>query len=178
MTVIRGSMLKDAVDSMVTCLRNGHKIMTFGVGGNAANACHMAAELAGKFEEYEDPLAVVCLNDNTSVITAIANDFGWDYVFSRQVLGLGKPGDIVIGFSISSGAPYLTNALSSAKTKRCKTILLSGTPTPPCQRYCDIVIATGSLVTPYVQEEQLRQLHLLCGTVKRKLVEEGSLVRR
>src|SRR3972149_2998230 len=73
--------LEDIAEIVVRSIRSGNKVLIFGVGGNASTASHFAAELAGKYEEYEDPLPVICLNDNTSIITAITNDFGWDPVF-------------------------------------------------------------------------------------------------
>ena len=107
-------------------LHKGNSVFTFGVGGNAATATHFAGELAGKYEQYEDPLSVYCLNDNVSVLTAITNDFGWDVVFSRQIKGLVRPNDIVIAFSISGRAPYLLNAFEQAKTNLATTVLLNG----------------------------------------------------
>lgn len=162
-------MLTEACNKMVTCIRNGNKILVFGVGGNAATAIHMVAELAGKYEEFEIPYAAVCLSDNPSILTAITNDFGWDQVFSRQIQGLGKPGDVVIGFSISGSGLYLENALRTAKKNNCWTVLINGVDHPPCSKLCDEIVAVGSKSTPYVQEEQLKLVHYICGRVKREL---------
>ena len=153
-------------------LSSDSSVFIFGVGGNAATATHFAGELAGKYEQFEDPLSVYCLNDNVSVLTAITNDFGWDVVFSRQIKGLVRPGDVVIAFSISGRAPYLLNAFETAQAKGAVTILLNGgdnikdlepfcnylvTPTPPSEN------------TPRVQELQLRWVHDLSGLIKGKL---------
>ena len=136
-------------------LHKGNSVFTFGVGGNAATATHFAGELAGKYEQYEDPLSVYCLNDNVSVLTAITNDFGWDVVFSRQIKGLVRPNDIVIAFSISGRAPYLLNAFEQAKTNLATTVLLNGgTNIGQLEDYCDF------LVTPTSPSENLSLIHI------------------
>lgn len=161
--------LDKATSLVTTCIHNGNKVITFGVGGNAANAMHLAAELAGKFEQYENPYPCICLCDNPCILTAITNDFGWDVVFSRQIEGLAKNGDVVIAFSISGKGNYLENALKAAKKKMCWTILINGDPNPMWSKYCDVVLGIGSTHTPRVQEEQLRVLHQLCEQVKERL---------
>jgi len=169
-------MLKSDIEGIARLVSNrlriGKSIFMFGVGGNAATATHFAGELAGKYEQYEDPLSVYCLNDNVSVLTAITNDFGWDVVFSRQIQGLVKSGDVVIAFSISGRAPYLLNAFETAQSKGAMTVLLNGgrdigdldsfcnhllTPEPPNEN------------TPRVQELQLRWVHDLSGLIKSQL---------
>ena len=150
-------------------LHRGNSVFTFGVGGNASTATHFAGELAGKYEQYEDPLSVYCLNDNVSILTAITNDFGWDVVFSRQVRGLTRPGDILIAFSISGRAPYLLNAFEQAKANLATTVLLNGgTNIGPIEFYCDFLVTpiSPSENTPRVQELQLRWVHDLSGSVK------------
>ena len=150
-------------------LHKGNSVFTFGVGGNAATATHFAGELAGKYEQFEDPLSVYCLNDNISVLTAITNDFGWDVVFSRQIKGLVRPNDIVIAFSISGRAPYLLNAFEQAKANLATTVLLNGgTNIGPIEFYCDFLVTpiSPSENTPRVQELQLRWVHDLSGSVK------------
>ena len=154
-------------------LKQGNSVFTFGVGGNAATATHFAGELAGKYEQYEDPLAVYCLNDNISVLTAITNDFGWDVVFSRQIQGFCKPGDILIAFSISGRAQYMYNAFEVAYKKGVTTILLNGgTDIRDLEQYCDYLVPADNLGenTPRVQELQLRWVHDLSEIVKGGLV--------
>jgi len=150
-------------------LKLGNSVFTFGVGGNAATATHFAGELAGKYEQYEDPLSVYCLNDNVSILTAITNDFGWDVVFSRQVRGLTRPGDILIAFSISGRAPYLLNAFEEAKAKDVTTVLLNGgMDIKSLDRFTDYLVTPNPVSedTPRVQELQLRWVHDLSGGVK------------
>ncbi len=164
--------LEEVAAEMVSCIRFGNKIMIFGVGGNAATASHFAGELAGKYEQYEDPLPVICLNDNMPTITAITNDFGWEHVFSRQIQGLGKKGDVVIAFSISGKGAYLSNALLEAERRGCITVLLGGVSRTFGQMSdwpCKYTVCVGSNDTPRVQEEQLRWVHQLTEMVKKEL---------
>ncbi len=164
------SNIEEVSAVIVESIRQGNKIMIFGVGGNAANSSHFAGELAGKFEEFEDPLPVISLNDNTSVLTAITNDFGWDQVFSRQIRGLAKSGDIIIGFSISGEAEYLRQAFIEGSTKGCTNILLTGKSDPiNCAGLYDYSISLGHEDTPLVQEIQLKWIHEISRKVKENL---------
>lgn len=155
-------------DLIVDCFKYGNKVLTFGVGGNAANAVHFAAELAGKFEEYETPLPCIDLCSNPSVISAIATDFGWEHVFERQIRALAKPGDIVVAFSISTNGRYLLNALRQTWESGCKPVLICGKRGDLDSGETAIVWELGSDDTPWVQEEQLKIIHQICGEVKRK----------
>lgn len=159
-------------DLIVDCFRKGNKVLTFGVGGNAANAIHFAAELAGKFEEYETPLPCIDLCSNPSVISAIATDFGWEHVFERQIRALAKPGDVVVAFSISTKGEYLLYALRQTWESGCKLVLICGKCTLDLGDLdfgeTTIVGELGSDDTPWVQEEQLKIIHQICGEVKRK----------
>jgi D-sedoheptulose 7-phosphate isomerase len=150
-------------------LYTGNSVFTFGVGGNASTATHFAGELAGKYEQYEDPLSVYCLNDNVSILTAITNDFGWDVVFSRQIKGLTRPGDLLIAFSISGRAPYLLNAFEQAKTNGVTTALLNGgVNIGVLDTFTDYLVTADppSENTPRVQELQLRWVHDLSERTK------------
>lgn len=169
-------MLDEVVSLIVETIKSGNKVLAFGVGGNAANAMHFAAELSGKFEQYEEPLPCICLNDNVSVLTAITNDFGWEHVFERQIEGLAKPGDVVVAFSISTKGEYLLNALREAFDTKVSSILICGKVSEGCwpedlkwRWEPQLVWELGSLDTPWVQEEQLRIIHQVCGRVKAEL---------
>ncbi len=164
-------MLEEVVNQIVSCIKSGGKVLTFGVGGNATNSMHFAAELSGKFEQYETPLPCVCLCDNPSVLTAITNDFGWDHVFERQIRALAKPGDVVVAFSIGTTGRYLLEALFETAALKSTVILVCGrcnlpemTLHPP-----HIMWELGSDNTPWVQEEQLRIIHEVCREVKKLL---------
>lgn len=150
------------IDSIV----EGNKVLTFGVGGNASTSIHFSAELSGKFEKFEKPLPCICLSENPSTITAITNDFGWDYVFSRQILGLAKLGDVVLAFSISGKARYLDYAFKEAKRIGCKTVLINGEVMNPVPGNIDVLLVHGTGNTPRVQEWQLLVVHQLCERIK------------
>jgi len=156
--------IRKVVDLIRDCLERDNKVITFGVGGNAANAMHFAAELSGKFEQHEQPLSCICLCDNPCILTAITNDFGWDHVFERQILGIGKPGDVVVAFSISTKGQYLINAHSASKQRGCSFVLICGEYTR--EFLPDVLMEIGSSDTLGVQEEQLRLLHEICREVK------------
>ena len=168
-------LLDEVANLIVSCIKKGGKVLTFGVGGNAANAIHFAAELSGKFERYEHPLPCICLSENPSILTAITNDFGWEHVFSRQILALARPEDIVVAFSISTNGEYLYNAIHAA-LDTCKVVLICGKDTheiffenPALEKLGYYVWDLGSDDTPWVQEEQLRIIHKLCREVKSRL---------
>jgi D-sedoheptulose 7-phosphate isomerase len=152
------------VNTIVDCLGKGNKVLTFGVGGNAANAIHFAAELQGKFEKYETPFACIDLCSNPSIITAITNDFGWDHCFERQIRGLAKPGDVIVAFSISTKGQYLVNAIDEGLGRGCEVILICGKTSTDNPEI--IVLELDSLDTPWVQEKQLELIHKICREVK------------
>jgi D-sedoheptulose 7-phosphate isomerase len=157
---------------IVESILEGSKVLVFGVGGNASTAMHFSAELSGKYEKFEKPLPCVCLSENTSTITAITNDFGWDNVFSRQIEALAKPGDTVLAFSISGKGRYLENAYRKAKELNCKTILVNGEVINPIPTYLDVLLVNYSSNTPRVQEWQLLVVHQLCEKIKGKFENE------
>lgn len=161
------TQLSKIVDLIVDCFRNGNKVLTFGVGGNAANAIHFAAELAGKLEKYETPLPCIDLCSNSSVISAIATDFGWEHVFERQIRALAKPGDVVVAFSISTRGKYLLNALRQIQESGCRLILICGECSLDFRE--PAIWELGSDNTPWVQEEQLKLIHQICSEVKRSV---------
>ena len=169
-------MIDEVINLMVDCIKSGGKVLTFGVGGNAANAIHFAAELSGKYEQFDEPLPCICLSENPAILTAITNDFGWEHVFERQVRALAKPGDVIIAFSISSKGEYLRNAFIEAYHRGCTKVLITGlhqeAPEPGgYQNFSkvDLEFCLNSDNTPWVQEEQLRIIHQICGKVKEEL---------
>jgi len=167
--------LEETTTLIVEALKKGNKVLTFGVGGNAANAIHFAAELAGKFEKYEEPLPCIDLCSNPSILTAITNDFGWEHVFERQIKALAKPGDVVIAFSISTSGQYLVNAIDGSQRRHCRTILICGRNTIFKSTVGELIVwELDSLDTPWVQEEQLRIIHQLCQAVKSRMEVVGD----
>jgi len=156
------------VTEIVKAIKDGKKVITFGVGGNAGNAMHFAAELAGKFEQYEKPLPCIDLVSNPCIVTAIAQDFGFEHVFERQIRGIAKPGDVLIGFSVSTNGQYLLKAFDEGVCIPCECFLICGRETRNLAT--DVfVMEFDSLDTPTVQEEQLKVIHQICGKVKMSL---------
>lgn len=162
--------LEEITNLVIDCFKSGNKVLTFGVGGNAANAIHFAAELAGKYEAFEDPLPCIDLCSNPSVLTAITNDFGWEHVFERQIRALAKPGDVVVVFSIGAKGQYLRNALYEARLVDCRNVLVCGRNSHEVSpKLIDEVWELDSDATPWVQEEQLRIIHQIVGRVKSRM---------
>jgi len=164
-------MIEETSNLIIEAFKTGNKVLTFGVGGNAASAIHFAAELAGKFEKYEDPLPCIDLCSNPSILTAITNDFGWDVVFERQIRALAKPGDVIVAFSIGTSGRYLLNALFEAVSLKSTIVLVCGRCNLPEMKLHPphIVWELDSLDTPWVQEEQLRIIHQICKEVKSRM---------
>ena len=155
----------EIANALVGCIKAGKKVLVFGVGGNAATAIHFAAELSGKYEQYNMPLPCICLSENPSVITAISQDFGWPHVFERQIQALGQIGDIVVAFSISTKGEYLKLAREAAFSRGCLFVLVCGQFTNEFT-IPDALLELSSFDTPEVQESQLKITHQVCGSVK------------
>jgi D-sedoheptulose 7-phosphate isomerase len=158
------------IDIITGCIRRYNKVITFGVGGNAANAIHFAAELQGKFERFENPLPCIDIVSNPSIITAISQDFGWEHCFERQIRALVRPGDVVFGFSISTNGKYLENAIKEAKKCNALVVLSCGMSSGNEFLKDVILLEEYSGETPYVQEKQLALLHRICREVKERLI--------
>lgn len=150
---------------MITALKMGKKILIAGNGGSAADAQHFAAELAGKFVHERRGLPVIALTTNSSIITAIGNDFGYEYVFSRQVEGLGRQGDIFIGISTSGNSLNLIGALNVAKENGLTTIGLLGKDGGQMKNLCDLKLIAPSQSTQHIQEAHIMIIHALCSLI-------------
>lgn len=147
-------------------LQNGNKIMFCGNGGSAADAQHLAAEFSGKFLKNRRALPALCLNTNVSTLTAIANDFGYENVFLRQVQGVGQCGDILIGISTSGQSQNVIEAFKYASSVDIKTISLTGKEAKILGEYSDINIAVPSKSTPRIQETHILIGHIICELVE------------
>jgi D-sedoheptulose 7-phosphate isomerase len=146
-------------------IKNNHKIYLAGNGGSAADAQHIAAEMTGRFVKERKPLPGLALTTDTSALTAIANDYGYEYVFARQLEAFAQPGDLFIGISTSGNSPSILNALNIAKTSGCKTIGLTGRGGGKMNHMCDINIVVPAEVTARVQEMHILIGHILCKAV-------------
>ena len=146
-------------------INKGGKILLFGNGGSAADAQHIAAELSGRYKKERRGLPGLALTTDTSVLTAVGNDYGYDRVFDRQVEALAKEGDLLIGISTSGNSKNVLRALSLGRNLGCKTIGLSGRDGGVMDEFCDINIVVPSDDTPRIQEMHILIGHTICQAV-------------
>lgn len=150
-------------------LLQGGKLMFCGNGGSAADSQHLAAELTGRFIQDRRPLAAMALSTDTSALTCIANDYAFDEVFARQVLALGRPGDVLIGISTSGQSRNVIRAIEAARAQGVGVIGLLGRDGGAIGPMCDVAIVVDSLVTARIQEAHILVGHSLCGMIEQGL---------
>jgi len=158
-------IIEEASTLLIETLKKGHKVLLCGNGGSAADAQHIAAELTGRYKSERGGLAGIALTTDTSALTAIANDYGYDYVFARQVEALANSADLLIGISTSGNSKNILLALKKAKERGCHTIGLSGHNGGEMNELCDINIIIPSHDTPRIQEMHILIGHTLCQAV-------------
>jgi D-sedoheptulose 7-phosphate isomerase len=160
--------------AMTDCLRAGGKVMACGNGGSAADAQHFAAELIGRFERERQELAAIALTTDTSILTAVGNDYSYDEIFAKQVRGLGKKGDILIGISTSGNSKNVVKAIEAAKKMGIQIIALTGNGGGKIASLLgadDIHLCAPSTRTARIQETHLVLLHALCDGVDHLLLD-------
>jgi len=157
--------IEAACEMIITTIKNGHKVLLAGNGGSAADAQHIAAELSGRFVKDRKALPGIALTTDTSAITSIANDYGYEHVFSRQLEALAQPGDLFIGISTSGNSPGILNAFVAAKNINCTTLGLSGRDGGKMNGLCDLNIVVPSPITARIQEMHILIGHILCKAV-------------
>jgi len=155
-----------ALDCILEALAAGRKLLLCGNGGSAAGAQHMAAEFMGRFRLDRRPIAAVALTTDTSLLTSLANDYGFEDVFARQVEGLGVAGDVLIAFSTSGNSANVTAALKKARALGVRSIGFTGRSGGTMAGLCDIVLRMPSDTTSVIQEMHLVVSHYLCGEVE------------
>jgi D-sedoheptulose 7-phosphate isomerase len=158
-----------AIDEICVSLKNGHKVIVFGNGGSASQAQHFAAELVNKFLKSRRAIPALSLTTDTSCLTSIANDFGFENVFSRQLEALGKEGDVVLALSTSGESKNVVRALQTAQGKGLFSIGLTGEGGGTVGSLCEILLDVPSHDTPRVQEVHLFLLHMLCQEIEEKV---------
>lgn len=161
--------LAEVAARLVEVLRSGHKVLIAGNGGSAAGAQHLAAELIGRFKREREAYAVLSLTTDTAILTAVANDYGYQDVFARQVSGLGQPGDLLIAFSTSGESENLARAVMAARKQRMVTIAVTGDRPSRLERLADLTVRVPAVDTALVQELHLIVTHLLCDIVESEL---------
>ena len=150
-------------------LRAGGKILLCGNGGSAADAQHVAAEFVGRFAKERAAWPAIALTANSSTVTAIGNDYGFEYIFSRQVEALAKKGDVVVGISTSGNSGNVLKALAEGKKRGCTTIGMTGKNGGKLRTLADISISVPSDETPRIQETHILAWHIICELVEKEL---------
>lgn len=160
--------IEKAARTIIESLKAGGKLLVFGNGGSASDSQHIAAELVGRFKMERRALPAIALTVNTSILTAIANDYGYDVVFSRQIEALGVKGDVALGISTSGNSKNVIEALKKARSMGIRTIALSGGDGGGMKKEADISVTVSTKDTPRVQESHILIGHIICA-----LIEDG-----
>ncbi|MBW4889878.1 D-sedoheptulose 7-phosphate isomerase [Mucilaginibacter sp. HMF5004] len=160
--------IENACAIVTECIAKEKKVLIFGNGGSAADAQHIAAEFIGRFVKERRSLPAIALTTDTSALTAIGNDYGFDRIFERQVEGLANNGDVLIGISTSGNSPNVVKALQAGKVVGCKTIGFSGRDGGVMNDCCDINLVIPSQVTARIQEMHILIGHIICAAVDMK----------
>lgn len=155
-----------AAHMCIEALRAGGKILLAGNGGSAADAQHIAGELVSRFAFDRPGLPAVALTTDTSILTAIGNDYGYSELFARQIQALGRPGDVLIAYSTSGNSPNITRALEAAASAGVKSVGLTGSRKGKMVYLCDLCLEVPSQDTPKIQEGHLVIGHILCGLIE------------
>lgn len=161
--------LSGIVDACVTALNNGNKLLFMGNGGSAADAQHLAGELVSRFAYDRPGLPAFALTTDTSVMTAIGNDYGYDKLFARQVQAVGRPGDVLFGISTSGRSPNVLAGLKVGREQGLVTIGMTGDQREQIVELVDHAIEIPSSLTPRIQEGHIVVGHLLCGMIEERI---------
>lgn len=165
--------LVEVAELCVECYKRGNKILIAGNGGSAADAQHFAGELVSRFNFDRPPLSAIALTTDTSILTAIGNDYGYDDIFARQLAANGNPGDVFVAISTSGNSRNLIKALVYAREKAIMTIGLTGNSEGAMRKFCDRLITTNSTSTPIIQEGHIMAIHILCSSIESSLFNKS-----
>jgi D-sedoheptulose 7-phosphate isomerase len=154
-------------------LRGGNKLMIIGNGGSAADAQHIAAEIVGRYKQDRPAYAAIALTTDTSALTAIANDYGFEQVFARQIAGLGRRGDALLALSTSGRSPNILAALSAAREREIVTIGMTGKRGESLGALCDHLLVAPSDDTPVIQQIHLAVAHGICEAIEQAMMREA-----
>lgn len=159
----------DIANAICTTVKNGGKILICGNGGSAGDSQHFAAELVGRFTKERIAYPAIALTTDSSILTAVANDYSYDDIFSRQVSALARENDVVIGISTSGNSKNVVNAIKMAKERKCKTFSLLGNDGGQLKNECDVSIIVKNDKSYYIQEIHIAIIHLICKIVEEQL---------
>jgi D-sedoheptulose 7-phosphate isomerase len=166
--------LTAAADALISAYTAGNKALFFGNGGSAADAQHLAAEFLGRYLRQRDPLPALALNANSSAVTAIGNDYGYEFTFARQLEALAKAGDVAVGISTSGNSPNVIEAVLCARRLGIFTIGLTGASGGRLGSLVDVLIAAPSEETPRIQECHILIGHALCDAVEEAVTRQSG----
>lgn len=164
-----GEQIEQAAKMIIQAYRNGKGVFIFGNGGSAADALHIAGELNGRFLFDRPPLKAQALVADAAAMTSIANDYGYEHVFSRQLVANATAGDIAWGLSTSGNSPNVVRALDAAQSLGIKTIAMTGLSGGKCSAHADVLIAIPSSFTPHIQTAGQLVYHAICERVESEL---------
>ena len=167
------AVIGDIVEVIAIAISNGRKLLLAGNGGSAADAQHLAGEMLSRLNYDRAPAAALALTTDTSVLTAIGNDYGYDRLFERQILGLGCPGDVFIAISTSGRSPNILRAIDAARKKQIVTIGFTGRIGGEMPARCDLCLHAPSDSTPLIQQIHITAGHIICGLVEERLFPGG-----
>ena len=162
-------------DRLVAALAGGRKILLAGNGGSASDAQHIAGEFVARLNYDRAPLAAIALTTDSSVLTAIGNDYGYEHLYERQVRGLGQPGDVFIGLSTSGRSPNILRALDAARAGKLVTIGLTGKTGGEMPARCDLCLRVPTDSTALIQQLHITFGHIICGLVEERLFPRTDL---
>ena len=167
------SEIERAIEMVLICLSKGGKILVFGNGGSAADSQHLAAEIVGRFYKDRSAMPAMALTTDTSILTSVGNDYGFERIFARQVEGLARPGDLLIGISTSGSSPNVVEAIRAGKEAGCTTVALTGAKTCALDELVDCVIKVPSDDTPRIQEGHGTIIHIIAQLTEQANFEES-----
>ena len=163
---IHSPLLSDVGSALCSAIQKGHTVFWMGNGGSASDAQHLAAELVGRFERNRAPIASIALTTDSSILTSVGNDFGFDKIFVRQIQALGRPGDVSVGITTSGKSQNVISALEVAKSMGLTTVALVGSYIELVRPAADFVISVPSLQTCHIQESHITIGQALCGFIE------------
>lgn len=168
------STVAAATEACIDCMKHGGKILLAGNGGSAADAQHIAGEFVSRFAFDRPGLPAIALTTDTSILTAIGNDYGYERLFARQVQAHGNKGDVFIGYSTSGKSPNILSAFEEARAKGLVCVGLTGNRGGPMRELCDYLLEVPSSDTPKIQEGHLVLGHILCGLVENAIFKSSN----
>src|SRR6266487_5954937 len=169
-SIRRATIFTEVTARLIETLRSGHKVLVAGNGGSAAEAQHFAAELVGRFKRERSPYAVLSLTTDTSILTAVANDYGYHDVFARQILAYGQPGDLLLAFSTSGESENLVCAATAAQRCRMAMIAITGDRQSRLESLANVTVRVPTVDTAITQELHMMVTHILCDIVESELM--------